>query len=97
MPFPFLLPSSGAGKSTVAALLERLYPADAGTIACNGVNIAAFSRREWVDAVTTVSQVRRPPATQAPRCALLRGKGRARRRGCAAGPATRAAGPPTRS
>jgi ATP-binding cassette subfamily B (MDR/TAP) protein 8 len=47
---------SGAGKSTVAALIERLYPVESGSITLDGVDIKSFSRREWVDAVTAVSQ-----------------------------------------
>lgn len=47
---------SGAGKSTVASLIERLYPLDRGSIELNGVDIAKFSRQEWVNAVTAVSQ-----------------------------------------
>jgi ATP-binding cassette subfamily B (MDR/TAP) protein 10 len=47
---------SGAGKSTVASLIERLYPLDRGSIKLNGVDIARFTRQEWVNAVTAVSQ-----------------------------------------
>lgn len=51
-----LVGRSGSGKSTVAALLERLYTVDAGRVTCNGVSITDFSRAEWVEAVTAVSQ-----------------------------------------
>lgn len=50
------LPSSGAGKSTVAALLERLYSPDAGSITLAGQDIRGFSRTEWCAALAAVSQ-----------------------------------------
>lgn len=51
-----LVGRSGTGKSTVAALLQRIYAVDSGAILCNGINIADFSREEWVEAVAAVSQ-----------------------------------------
>lgn len=47
---------SGAGKSTVAALLERLYSPDAGSIMLHGQAIQGFSRTEWTAALAAVSQ-----------------------------------------
>lgn len=47
---------SGAGKSTVAALLERLYSPDAGAITLAGREIRGFSRGEWTAALAAVSQ-----------------------------------------
>ena len=51
-----LVGRSGAGKSTVASLLERLYEADGGEITLAGTPIESFTRREWVDAVTGLTQ-----------------------------------------
>jgi ATP-binding cassette, subfamily B (MDR/TAP), member 10 len=47
---------SGAGKSTVAALIERLYSVETGTISLGDVPIDAFSRSQWVEAVAAVTQ-----------------------------------------
>lgn len=51
-----LVGRSGAGKSTVASLLERLYRPDGGEITLAGVNIENFTRKEWVDCVTGLTQ-----------------------------------------
>jgi ATP-binding cassette subfamily B (MDR/TAP) protein 10 len=51
-----LVGRSGAGKSTVASLLERLYQADSGEITLNGISIKNFSRNDWVDCVTGLTQ-----------------------------------------
>ncbi|EFN54275.1 hypothetical protein CHLNCDRAFT_31851 [Chlorella variabilis] len=51
-----LVGRSGAGKSTVAALLERLYTPDAGSITLGGADIRAFTRGEWCGALAAVSQ-----------------------------------------
>ena len=51
-----LVGRSGAGKSTVAALIERLYQPEAGDILLGGRPIAEFSRPDWVATVTAVSQ-----------------------------------------
>lgn len=51
-----LVGRSGAGKSTVAALLERLYSPDAGSITLAGQDIRGFSRTEWCAALAAVSQ-----------------------------------------
>ena len=47
---------SGAGKSTVAALLERLYAPDAGAVTLGGHDIRGFGRAEWTRALAAVSQ-----------------------------------------
>lgn len=47
---------SGAGKSTVAALIERLYAPEKGSILLDDIPIELFSRKEWVEAVTAVTQ-----------------------------------------
>jgi ATP-binding cassette subfamily B (MDR/TAP) protein 8 len=51
-----LVGRSGAGKSTIAALITRLYHPDAGAVRLDGRDAADFPRRGWVDAVTAVSQ-----------------------------------------
>ena len=51
-----LVGRSGAGKSTVASLLERLYRPDGGEITLGGINIENFTRKEWVDCVTGLTQ-----------------------------------------
>ena len=40
-----LVGSSGAGKSTIAQLLPRLYDADAGAVRLNGVDVRDLTRR----------------------------------------------------
>ncbi|KXZ54890.1 hypothetical protein GPECTOR_4g962 [Gonium pectorale] len=47
---------SGAGKSTVAALLSRFYEPQEGVILLDGRPIDSFSRGEWARAVSLVSQ-----------------------------------------
>lgn len=51
-----LVGRSGAGKSTVASLLERLYRPDSGEITLGGIPIEEFSRQEWVDCLTGLTQ-----------------------------------------
>ena len=51
-----LVGHSGAGKSTVAALLSRFYEPQAGTILLGGQRVEAFTRGEWARAVALVSQ-----------------------------------------
>lgn len=51
-----LVGRSGAGKSTVASLLERLYQPDTGEISLNDIPIKNFSRKDWVDCVTGLTQ-----------------------------------------
>ncbi|GLC41551.1 hypothetical protein PLESTB_000702900 [Pleodorina starrii] len=47
---------SGAGKSTVAALLSRFYEPQEGIILLDGQPIDSFTRGEWSRAVSLVSQ-----------------------------------------
>lgn len=47
---------SGAGKSTVAALLSRFYTPQSGEILLNGQEASTFTRGEWAKAVAMVSQ-----------------------------------------
>lgn len=42
-----LVGASGSGKSTVVALLLRLYHPQRGRITCNGVDIAQFNLNDW--------------------------------------------------
>ncbi|MFD5456067.1 ABC transporter ATP-binding protein [Streptomyces olivaceus] len=51
-----LVGSSGAGKSTVAALLPRLYDADGGTVRVGGVDVRDLSARSLRDTVGMVTQ-----------------------------------------
>lgn len=51
-----LVGRSGAGKSTVASLIERLYSPDEGAILLDGTPIDTFTRAKWMDAVTAVAQ-----------------------------------------
>lgn len=51
-----LVGRSGAGKSTVAALIERLYTPDNGAVLLDARDISTFSRAQWVAALTAVSQ-----------------------------------------
>lgn len=47
---------SGAGKTTIASLLARLYEPTAGTILANDVDVQRFNRREWRSMVAVVRQ-----------------------------------------
>jgi subfamily B ATP-binding cassette protein MsbA len=47
---------SGAGKSTVAALLARFYEPDEGQILANGRPVAEFDVREWRERLGVVRQ-----------------------------------------
>jgi subfamily B ATP-binding cassette protein MsbA len=47
---------SGAGKSTIASLLARLYEPDSGQIMVNGTNLSRFDIDEWRDKVAIVRQ-----------------------------------------
>lgn len=51
-----LIGASGAGKSTVLALLMRLYPARGGSISIDGYDIAKFNSGSVRDAITVVPQ-----------------------------------------
>jgi ABC-type multidrug transport system fused ATPase/permease subunit len=51
-----LVGRSGAGKSTVASLLSRFYMPNTGTITMGGIDIHAWSRKAWTEAVALVSQ-----------------------------------------
>ena len=59
--FPFgsqtaIVGRSGAGKSTVIALVSRFYDPDSGLITLGGQDIHSFTRGEWARAVSLVSQ-----------------------------------------
>lgn len=47
---------SGAGKSTIASLLARMYEVDAGEICANGVSINEMDIDEWRDKISVVRQ-----------------------------------------
>ncbi|GBF88247.1 ABC transporter B family protein [Raphidocelis subcapitata] len=51
-----LVGRSGAGKSTVAALLSRFYLPQQGSILLDGVDAGSFTRGEWARAIAMVSQ-----------------------------------------
>ena len=51
-----LVGRSGAGKSTVAALLSRFYLPQAGEILLDGADASTFTRGEWARAIAMVSQ-----------------------------------------
>lgn len=48
--------ANGAGKSTIASLLLRLYIPDSGKIAVDGINIEQFSYSSWRKYVGVVTQ-----------------------------------------
>ena len=47
---------SGAGKTTVAALMSRFYAPDKGDLLLDGQAAASFTRGEWARAVSVVQQ-----------------------------------------
>ena len=47
---------SGAGKSTIVALLARLYEVDSGEIRANGLPIDEIDIKEWRDRIAVVRQ-----------------------------------------
>ncbi|MFF8576452.1 ABC transporter ATP-binding protein [Streptomyces sp. NPDC015408] len=51
-----LVGSSGAGKSTIAGLLPRLYDTDGGTVRVGGVDVRDLSARSLRDTVGMVTQ-----------------------------------------
>jgi len=51
-----LVGRSGAGKSTIAGLLERLYSPNRGSLRLGDTPIDRFPRSEWVQALTAVTQ-----------------------------------------
>lgn len=51
-----LVGSSGAGKSTIAQLLPRLYDTDGGTVRVGGVDVRELSARSLRDTVGMVTQ-----------------------------------------
>jgi subfamily B ATP-binding cassette protein MsbA len=54
--FVALVGESGAGKSTVASLLARLYTQDSGTISVAGAPIEAFDITQWRSRIAYVRQ-----------------------------------------
>src|SRR5690606_27846964 len=51
-----LVGSSGAGKSTIAQLVSRLYDVDSGAVRLNGVDVRRISARSLRAAVGLVTQ-----------------------------------------
>ncbi|MCM6777042.1 ABC transporter ATP-binding protein/permease [Nocardia sp. CDC159] len=51
-----LVGSSGAGKSTIAQLVSRLYDVDSGAVRINGVDVRELTGRSIQDAVGLVTQ-----------------------------------------
>lgn len=51
-----LVGSSGAGKSTIAQLLPRLYDADAGSVRLNGIDVRDLSADSIRDTLGMVTQ-----------------------------------------
>ena len=51
-----LVGHSGAGKSTVAALVSRFYEPSGGDVLLGGSSVKGFTRGEWAKAVALVSQ-----------------------------------------
>lgn len=51
-----LVGRSGAGKSTIAALLERLYAPESGRVMLGDKKVSQFTRKQWVRALTAVTQ-----------------------------------------
>jgi len=47
---------SGAGKSTVLALIQRFYEPDSGGLLANGTDIREFSRNQWRSRIALVDQ-----------------------------------------
>jgi len=54
--FAAFVGSSGAGKSTIVALVTRMYEPDAGEIDVNGTPISEFDIAEWRSRVSIVRQ-----------------------------------------
>lgn len=50
------VPCSGAGKSTVAAVISRFYVPDYGDVLLNGQSAESFTRGEWARAISVVQQ-----------------------------------------
>lgn len=51
-----LVGSSGAGKSTIAQLVSRLYDVDAGTVRLNGIDVRELTTRSIQETVGLVTQ-----------------------------------------
>jgi ATP-binding cassette subfamily C protein len=51
-----LVGSSGAGKSTIAQLVSRLYDVDTGAVRLNGIDVRALTNRSIQDTVGLVTQ-----------------------------------------
>lgn len=51
-----LVGPSGAGKTTIAGLLSRLYDPQAGRIAIDGIDLRDYDARQWRQRIAVVSQ-----------------------------------------
>ena len=74
-----LIGSSGAGKTTIAKLLLRLYDVSGGTISIDGQNIATVSQDSLRQAIAFVRRSRRSSIVRSWRTSATAGRGDRRR------------------